>query len=118
MENLIAEKRRSTRLTISLPVSYEILGDMKSFGSCLAKDIDCNGLKIRTDRFFPANTRLAIKLYFPEVSKIIQGEAKITWAQYINYSNKCFIGIEFLNFNPVYKRWIEEYIMIHKTFRK
>ncbi|MFH1690956.1 MAG: PilZ domain-containing protein [Candidatus Omnitrophota bacterium] len=118
MEKLIAEKRRCTRLTISIPVSYEILGDRKIFGSCLAKDIDNNGLKIRIDKFFPANTKLAIKLYFPEVKKIAQGEARITWAQPINYSNKYHLGVEFINFNPIYKKWIEEYIMIHKTFRK
>lgn len=117
MDKQIAERRESTRLTISLPVSYELLGERKIFGSSLAKDIDNNGLKIRLDQFFPAKTKFLIKLYFPEVKKIAFGEAGIVWSQRINYSNKYLSGLQFLNINPVFKRWIEEYITIHKTFK-
>lgn len=118
MKNLIAEKRKSSRLTISLPVSYEFLGDKKNFGSSLTKDLDENGLKIKSDNFFPANTKLIITLYFPEVKRIIRTEARTAWSQRLNYSNKYVAGLIFLNINPIYKRWLQEYILINKTFKK
>lgn len=117
LKKLIAEKRKSARLTIGIPVSYEILGDKKNFGSSLVKDIDISGLRIRSDKFFPANIRLILTLHFPEVKRTARTEARIVWSQRINFSNNYFIGLEFMNLNPLYKRWLEEYIQIHNTLK-
>lgn len=118
MKNLIAERRKSTRLTIGLPVSYELLGDKKNFGTSLAKDIDKNGLKIRSDKFFPANAKLILTLSFPEAQRTARSEARVAWSQRINYSNRYLTGLELINLNPLYRRWLEEYITFYKTFRK
>ena len=111
----ISERRYSKRLKVNLPVTFQHLGGLKHFGETVTKDISSTGLRINMDGFFPTKSNFLVKLRFPEVSRIIEGIAKIIWSHRISYSDQYQAGLEFYEMSPVFKKWLEEYIQINET---
>ena len=106
------ERRRFKRLKVNLPVNFEYLGSPRAFGESLTKDISLTGLRMNMDIFFPPNSGFLIKLRFPEVSRVLEGKARIVWSHRISYSDQYQAGLEFSEISPVFKKWLEEYILL------
>lgn len=114
----IPERRQVTRLKVNLPVTFQRMGMVKSYGETITKDISSTGLRINLEEFSPSQENFLIRLSFPEVSKIIEGMARTVWSGPVAYSDKYQAGLEFYEMNPMYKKWLEEYIQIHQTYSK
>ena len=114
----IPEKRQSKRLKVNLPVTFENKGIERHFGETATKDISATGLRMNMDAFFPPNSNFLVKLRFPEVNKIVEAMAKIIWSHRISFSDQYQAGLHFTEMNPVFKRWLEEYILINETLEK
>ena len=115
LENMeIKERRQSKRLKALLPVSYEQLGEQTAFGETSTKDISLTGLRMNMNQFFATNTSFLIKMHFPEVNKIIEAIAKVAWSHRISYSDQYQAGLQFSEINPVFKNWLQEYIIINE----
>lgn len=112
----ISERRRSPRIKVSLPISLEHRGKNHHYEDEVTKDISATGLRINMDSFFPMNSNFLIKMRFPEANKSIEGLARVAWSQHLNYSNQYEAGLQIVEINPVYKRWLEEYIQINQAF--
>ena len=108
------DRRQSRRLKVNLPVSFEHLGGMKAIGESSTKDISVNGLRMNMDSFFAANASFQVKLRFPEVNRVLESTARIVWSHRISYSDQYQAGLEFQDLNPVFAKWLEEYILIKK----
>ncbi|MFH0877314.1 MAG: PilZ domain-containing protein [Candidatus Omnitrophota bacterium] len=108
------EKRRSKRLKVNLPIVYEHLGDHRRFGETTSKDISMSGLRMNMNQFYPARTSFLIKLRFPEVNKVIEAIGNIVWSHRISYSDQYQAGLEFSEINPVFRNWLQEYILINE----
>lgn len=121
-DNLMAmefpERRQTKRLKTSLPVNFEHLGSSRIFGESTTKDISLTGLRMNMDDFFPSNSTFLLKLRFPEVNKVVEGIARVVWSTRASYSDQYQAGMEFLEMNPVFKKWLEEYILINETLGK
>lgn len=109
------EKRRSQRIKAGLPISLEHLGITHHYEDEITKDISATGVRVNIDSFFPINSRFLIKMRFPEVNKSIEGLARVAWSGHLNYSNQYEAGLEFVELNPVYRKWIEEYVQINQA---
>lgn len=114
----ISEKRRSRRLKIGLPVTFHQVSASKRFGETITKDISLSGLRMDTDSFFQPNSNVIIKLRFPEVNKVIDVVAKVMWSHSATRSDKFQTGLAFSEINPMFKKWLEEYILINITMGK
>jgi c-di-GMP-binding flagellar brake protein YcgR len=114
----IPEKRRSKRLKTSLPVTFQHVGTSKRYGETVTKDISVTGLRMNIDSFFPPNSNFVIKMRFPEVNKIIEVLARVVWSQTTLHSNQYQAGMEFTEINPIFKKWLEEYILINIALGK
>jgi c-di-GMP-binding flagellar brake protein YcgR len=109
------EKRLFKRLKIHLPVTFRALTAQRHSEETTTKDISSTGLRMNLDIFFPPETPFSIKVHFPEINKIIEGMAKIVWCQRISLSEQYQAGLRFYDINPVFKNWLEEYILINEN---
>ena len=114
----LEERRQSGRLKVNLPVNFEYMGSPRAFGESLTKDISLTGLRMNMDNFFPPNTGFLVKMRFPEVSRIMEGKARIVWSHRISYSDQYQAGLEFSEMSPVFKNWLEEYFLLKGVLDK
>jgi c-di-GMP-binding flagellar brake protein YcgR len=111
----IPEKRLTRRLRVNLPISYQRMGKVKSFGDTVAKDISTTGLRLSVATFFQPQSQVLVKVQFPEVNKTIEAMAHVVWSHRISFSDQYQAGLHFSEINPVFKKWLEEYILINEA---
>jgi c-di-GMP-binding flagellar brake protein YcgR len=109
------ERRQSKRLIINLPVTFEYLGSPRIYGETSTKDISTTGIRMNMDGFFAPNANFLVKLKFPEVDRVVESTAKIVWSHRVSYSDQYRAGLQFSDINPLFKKWLEEYILINET---
>lgn len=114
----IPEKRLSKRLKINLPLNFERLGATKYSGETVTKDISVTGIRMNLDAFSPTNTNFLLKIRLPEVNRVIEGMARIVWANRVSYSDRYQAGLQFYEMNSIFKKWLEEYILINETLSR
>ncbi|MGE5280615.1 MAG: PilZ domain-containing protein [Deltaproteobacteria bacterium] len=110
-----SERRKSRRLRVNLPVAYQRFGQEKEFGETVAKDISITGMRINAACFIAPGTDLLVKLRFPEVNRIVEAVARIAWSQRISFSDQYQAGLRFTQISSVFRRWLEEYILINEA---
>jgi len=110
-----AEKRLAKRLRVNLPLAYQHLGQEQGFGETVAKDISTSGMRINTASFLAPGSDFLVKLRFPEVSKIVEGIARVVWSQRVSFSDQYQTGLRFTEINPTFRKWLEEYILINEA---
>lgn len=75
-----AEKRRSFRAQLTVPVRYRLFQDAsvtpKDFINSHTNDISVNGLKLAVKQHYPSNTKLEMEIEFPP-STGIKGLARV-----------------------------------------
>ncbi len=113
-----AEKRLGKRLRVNLPLAYQHLGQDRNFGETVAKDISATGMRINAGSFLSPGTNLLVKLRFPEVSKVIEAIAQVVWSQRISFSDQYQAGLRFTEINPLFRKWMEEYILINEALSR
>jgi hypothetical protein len=114
----IPEKRLSKRLKINLPLNFERLGATKYSGETVTKDISVTGIRMNLDAFSPTNTNFLLKIRLPEVNRVIEGMARIVWANRVSYSDRYQAGLQFYEMNSIFRKWLEEYILINETLSR
>lgn len=107
----IQERRLSKRLKINLPISFAQLEGEKHFGETLSKDISSAGVRMNTNTSFPVNSNFLVKLRFLDKNVTVEGKAKIVWSNRISFPEQYQAGLEFYEMNPIFKKWIGEYIL-------
>ncbi|MDD5018862.1 MAG: PilZ domain-containing protein [Candidatus Omnitrophica bacterium] len=112
------EKRQARRIRVNLPVTYEHLGIERHPGKTVTRDISLTGLRMNMPSFFPSDCPFLIKLNFTEVNRIIEGIAKIVWSQRISFSDQYQAGLRFSELNPLFKKWLEEYIIVNEALSR
>ncbi len=111
----IPERRQAKRLRVNLPVTFHHLGDERQHAETVAKDISTTGLRMNTQTFMQPQTNLLIRLRFPEVNKVIEAAGRVAWSQRISFSDQYQAGLHFNEINPVFRKWLEEYILINEA---
>jgi|SRR5665213_1628884 len=75
-----AEKRRSFRAQLTVPVRYRLFQNdsvpKKEFVNSHTNDISVNGLKLAVKQHYPSNTKLELEIEFPP-STGIKGVARV-----------------------------------------
>lgn len=112
------EKRQSQRINVSIPVSFEQLGPGKNTGRTVTRNISVTGLRMNMPSFFPAGSSFLLKLTFPEVNRVIESIARVVWSQRRPFSDQYQAGLHFAEINPVFKKWLEEYIIVNTALSR
>jgi c-di-GMP-binding flagellar brake protein YcgR len=90
------ERRRYIRIPESLSIIYEVVpSEIKK--ECITKDISQIGMRFLTDEFISKDSRLRIKINFPETSFYFETWVKCAWVRIMPYSDRYEIGVEFID---------------------
>lgn len=104
------EKRRCSRLNLSLPLHYQIRGSQE-FGNTVTKNISTGGVSFIIDRFIKPQTRIILDINI--LSKNINSIGIVRWAGNLPHSDKYQVGLEFVGITPTNKNYISDYIDMH-----
>ena len=107
MQTLFQEKRRNSRLNISIPLHYQVRGT-REFGNTLTRDISSGGLSFIADRFIKPQTRVVLDVNMPIGS--INTIGMVKWTGALSCFDKYQVGLEFIEINPKDKIFISDYI--------
>lgn len=114
----IPEKRLTRRLRVILPVSYHQVGETRGFGDTVAKDISTTGLRLNAATFLQPQSSVLVKIQFAEVNKIIEAMTHVVWSHRVSFSDQYQAGLRFSEISPVFKKWLEEYILINEALSR
>jgi c-di-GMP-binding flagellar brake protein YcgR len=70
---------------------------------------------MKLDFFAPPSTHFSLKIRIPEVQRIVETQARVAWAAPLAHSDKYQVGFEFFEMSPIFRKWIEEYILVNET---
>lgn len=113
-----SEKRLSKRLKVNLPVTFDYLGPKRHFGETITRDISPTGVRMNMEAFFAPEASFLLKVSLPEVNRVIEATANVIWSQRISYSDLYQAGFEFKEINPVFKNWLEEYVIVSDALNR
>jgi len=101
------EKRRSPRISIKVPLRYQIRG-RPEFSSAISGDMSIGGLGFLNDEFIAPNNWLNIEInLLPEV---ISTTARVIRSDSLPRSDKYRLGLEFSGMDYRQKRFLTDYI--------
>ncbi|MCK9604375.1 MAG: PilZ domain-containing protein [Candidatus Omnitrophica bacterium] len=109
MESILDKenKRRFPRVELHIPLRYQIRG-RPDFNNAICEDISVNGVGFTNDRFIPPLSKLTLELNV--LSRSLSPIVTVAWSSPLPHSNKYHLGVEFLELNPVEKRYLGDYV--------
>lgn len=107
------EKRQNKRITLSLPIDYEIVDTKeKELSSTICKNISEGGLKVVFKKFYPPKTKFLVKINLLGINRIIENIAEIAWSFNMTFTNTYYSGLHFVNLNTFHQKQLREYLMM------
>lgn len=101
------EKRSFPRIVLKTPLSWKIRG-MPQSNNAINSDIGLGGLGFVDDNFVAANT--CVNIQFNIEKRVINVAGKIANINFLPYSDKYRLGVEFLEFDPKERKFLSDYI--------
>jgi hypothetical protein len=103
----LQEKRHFPRVNLKTPLVYKIRGLPQSDNG-ICEDISAGGIGFINDVFMAPATLLSLGINV--LSRTLNPTAKVAWSQPLPHSDRYKVGVEFLEFDPVEKRYLSDYI--------
>lgn len=103
----LKEKRRFPRIPLRIPLHYQVRGTPK-FNNTIINDISLDGLGFTNNEFIASNTTLALELDI--LSRVLRPIGRIAWSSPLSHSDRCRLGVEFLELDPRDKNYLSDYI--------
>jgi len=101
------EKRGFPRIKAHVPLHYQIRGTAE-FDNTVSDDISTEGISFVNDSFIAPESSLALQINV--LSRVLNPIGKIVWSAPIAHSDRYRLGVKFLEFNPLEKRFLGDYI--------
>ncbi len=105
-----AERRKDTRLDVTIKVDYATKG---MFVSNYVTNLSRGGVFIQTDDPLPIQSQINLTFTLPEFNITIKAKGKVTWTYDIKKGTSIIIpgmGIKFTDLTAEHKALIEDYI--------
>ena len=103
----LEEKRRFPRMPLRIPLHYQVRGTSK-FNNTIINDISSSGLGFTNSEFIAPNTTLALELNI--LSRVLRPVGRVAWSSPLPHSDRCRLGLEFLELDPKEKNYLSGYI--------
>ncbi len=101
------ENRSFPRLDFYSEIRYQLRGK-PDFDNAVTNDISCGGLKFTDNRFLPTSTLLMLEINV--LNRVLRPIGKVAWSRPLLHSDSNQIGVEFVEFNPVEKNYLKDFI--------
>ncbi len=103
----IKQKRHAPRISLHVPIRYQIRGSSE-YANTLSDNISISGLRIVNQKHIPPST--AVMLEIGLASRTLRPIGKIVWSEPFPHSDRNHIGIEFLELGMEEKRYLANFI--------
>ena len=109
MTPITEEKRSYKRFRVNAPVSFQIRGESE-LNNTTSDNISTGGISINSDCFVAPETNVMLEINI--LSRILKPIARVAWASPIPRTNKHKLGLEFIEFNPIERNYLADYLSI------
>lgn len=106
------EKRRLSRIDLNIPLRYQVRGIPKA-NTTRSNNISLGGLGFVNNRFVAP--KVLVELEFNILSRVLRPVGKIAWASVLPHCDNYNVGVEFLEFDPEEKNYLEDFLSLHTT---
>jgi len=107
----IQEKRRSPRIKLQTPLSYQTRGTPEIYHT-LSGDISTGGVGFIHQGFIAPDTKLALKI--DVFSHILSPVGKVVCAISLSHSDRYHLGVEFIELEAREKNYLRDYINMQR----
>ncbi len=104
---LNGEKRNFKRVDLNTPVRYQIRGT-PDYGNTLTDNISEAGLAMNIDSFIPPSTPVMMEVNI--LNRVLHPLGIARWCQPIPHSSGNRMGIEFVEFDPLERKYLRDFI--------
>ncbi|MDD5005616.1 MAG: PilZ domain-containing protein [Candidatus Omnitrophica bacterium] len=109
------EKRLHKRISLSLPINYEVLEtEKKEYNTTVCKDISEGGIRLVLKKFYPPKTKLLLKISLEGINKVIEAMAETVWSYNMRFANTYHNGLRFINLDTRDQNILREYIAVRE----
>lgn len=103
----IKENRNFPRLDLRAPLRYQVRGNLE-FNNTITNDISLGGIGFSNNEFIAPQTPVVLELNI--LSRNLRAIARVVWSQPLPHSDRYRLGVEFLEFDPQEKNYLQDYI--------
>jgi Tfp pilus assembly protein PilZ len=113
----LEEKRRFPRINLNAPTRCQVRGESVS-NNTVCNNISMGGISFIADKFIAPSSLVMLEVNI--LSRVLRPVGKIVWSQPLVHSDRNKLGVGFLEFNPVEKNYLNDYINMQMgtTIRK
>lgn len=101
------EQRHFPRVDFHSKIRYQFRGK-PDFDSGMSRDISCNGLKLTNEQFMPTSSLVMLEINV--FNRVLRPIGKVAWSQALAHSNRNQTGIEFIEFDALEHKYLNEFI--------
>ncbi|MBU4345790.1 MAG: PilZ domain-containing protein [Candidatus Omnitrophica bacterium] len=112
MDTNFQEKRSSPRVKLQRPLRYQLRG-LPEFNNVIGDNISTGGIGFFSDKFIAPNTLTMLEINI--LSRMLRAVGKIVRSVYLSHSNKYYLGIEFLELDPIEQMYLGDFINMQRT---
>jgi len=105
----IEEKRVFKRFQIHAPVRFQVRGESEA-NNTTSDNISSGGMSINSDHFVAPETNLTVEINI--LSRVLTTIARVAWASPVPHSNRHRLGLEFIEFSPIERNYLNDYLSI------
>ena len=107
------ENRCFPRIDFHSQMRYQLRGK-PNFNNAISNDISCGGLKFTSNNFVPTLTPVMLEINI--LNRVLRPIGRVAWSRSLAHSDRNQMGVEFVEFNPVEKNYLKEFINMQKEF--
>lgn len=105
------DRRHFERLDLHADLRYQVRGQASEPSKAVSNNVSAGGLSLNVEEFLPAATTLNIEINL--VPRVLCFIGEVIWCQPLAHSDRCRIGIEFIEVDPVELEFLLDYIKMH-----
>ncbi len=101
------DKRIFPRTRLKQELRYQIRGT-SDFDNAIVDDISMVGIGFTSDKFLAPETMVSMEIRI--LSKVLRPIGKIAWSLPLSHSSRYRVGIAFMEFDPMEKKYLADYV--------
>ena len=102
--------RRAPRVDLRAQMRYQVRGKPSESDNVISNNISSCGVAFNTNRFIAPQT--ALMLQIDVLSRVLHPIGRVAWCQPMPHSSRNRLGVEFLEFDPLEKNFLDDYVQM------
>ena len=104
-------QRLFPRFNFEGPLKFQVRGAGATYNT-VGDDLSQSGIGFVHHEFIPASTALNLEIKL--IDRVVKTIGKVMWARPLSRSNKFRVGVNFIEFDILEKKFLEDFISLKK----